>query len=496
MKRIFATILCLCLLAGLGTVFASAEISDHILDDTWKDLKLETLVRTTVEGTNAYYDCDWANNENYLTSDEEEEGYAITSLRGAAISPDGKYLFAGYLNGGTVLADDGKASSATYMIDPTNGGKTLATYYRRDANNYLYYTKGLSVDDRGYLYVGLAFSDNYNLVNLDIVKVDYENYTMTAVNKEPIEVCKTGTPGDSSGTSMGINGVQVVKVGESYYLYVVVNYGIDRLYKYDVTNPENPTLVSTYGSDQGYLELSTATVTSNLNNTISVDDANYLACASDGTVYLASKIKNGAQKFALIKISADGQMQSAIEMEDAFAVALYEEYAVVTAKTPAADEYAAVVINVETNQEVAKIMVPEDEDTVQIVYAAIQNDILYLVEQGDTGISSAFYAVGLTNNGAAAVKAMMTPTADADPDGDKETTADPDGQTTADPDGQTTADPDGQTTADPDGQTTAGPAATTASTEEPGGCGSMVAVSAICLPVIALAALTLRKKED
>lgn len=59
LKKLTSALLCLCLLAGLGAIFVSAEISDRVLDESWNDLKLSVLLDITVDGANAYYNCDY-----------------------------------------------------------------------------------------------------------------------------------------------------------------------------------------------------------------------------------------------------------------------------------------------------------------------------------------------------------------------------------------------------------------------------------------------------
>ncbi len=502
LKKLTSALLCLCLLAGLGAIFVSAEISDRVLDESWNDLKLSVLLDITVDGANAYYNCDYyPDNDNYLTDDIE--GFAFVNWRGVAISPDGKYAFAGFLNGGSI--NPGGSSSATYMIKLADGGETVDTYAREDRNGDYYYQKGLAVDDRGYLYVGLAFAQNYNIVNLDIVEVDYENQKMKAVNEEPIEVCSMGTPGDSDGTKMGVNGVHVVKVGNNYFLYVAVNYEVDRLYKYDVTDPKNPTLVSTFGSN-GYLDFqdSAATVTTDKGNNVTVKEANYMDCTADGTVYLAAELNGGDLSYGLVKISPDGQMLNTIEMESAYAVAVYEEYAVITAKKPGNTGYCATVMNVEEGTKLATIAAPDECN--QFVYATIQNNILYLVDQGTVSESEAvdayLYAVGLTTKAAEEVVKMRTPTQDPSEittdDGANETTDD----VTKENDVTTVSDTKADTTDKVDcsdavttSATTKSDSTTTATSSSKSGCGSIVAASAIFVPVL-MAGMMLRKKKD
>ena len=49
LKKLTSALLCLCLLAGLGAIFVSAEISDRVLDESWNDLKLSVLLDITVQ---------------------------------------------------------------------------------------------------------------------------------------------------------------------------------------------------------------------------------------------------------------------------------------------------------------------------------------------------------------------------------------------------------------------------------------------------------------
>ena len=53
----------------------------------------------------------------------------------------------------------------------------------------------------------------------------------------------------------GINGVEVAKIGDKYYCYVMTNYAYDALYCFDVTNPSKPVLNTDFGTN-GYINFS------------------------------------------------------------------------------------------------------------------------------------------------------------------------------------------------------------------------------------------------
>jgi hypothetical protein len=68
--------------------------------------------------------------------------------------------------------------------------------------------KGLAVDDRGYLYVGLAYYPNNGSVDFAVVSYN-DKGEMTEISYT--NLMTSGTPGASSSPKMGVNGVAVCR---------------------------------------------------------------------------------------------------------------------------------------------------------------------------------------------------------------------------------------------------------------------------------------------
>ena len=367
-------------------------LSGTITENTWKEMTFQPVIELYDRDIMSSYDANMIEGSN-----------AYVNLRGCTFSPDGKYAFCGFLNGGL---------PAMYMIKINGGGEVVDTYTHADelGNSYI---KGIASDDRGYIYAALAYSENYNTADFSVIKVDYEEESMTEIGYHNIYL--NGTPGNTSGQHVGVNGADIVKVGDNYYLYIVVNYDVDRLYKFDVTDPENPVLIKDFGNENdGYLDFLKAgtTTVSTDGNTVSVKEGYYLDCASDGTIYLGASITGGSKDYALVKIDPNGNLSTAIELDDAYAVAIYEEFAVVTAKKPEESNICATVINHE-EERIIKVIDALDYGY-QYTYACVQNGILFISNQSQAGGASGLeqiLAAPLTTSGEEYLKNLMGKTA-------------------------------------------------------------------------------------
>ena len=103
--------------------------------------------------------------------------------------------------------------------------------------------KGVATDDRGNVFVGIAHAPSESIVTIAVVSAEGKRQSSANINEDG---------------EFGVNGVVVYKKGNSYLLYVVTNYGPNRIYAYDVTAAANPTFDKSFGVD-GVVNLKTLT---------------------------------------------------------------------------------------------------------------------------------------------------------------------------------------------------------------------------------------------
>ena len=191
-------------------------------------------------------------------------------MRGFTASPDGKYVYGGFLQGGR------------YVVRFNVSDNSQAGSYKPESSDNELYCKGLAVDDRGYLYVGITHNGQGDI-------------TVAAVDKDMKEVGKLV---EDLGSKTGINGVAVQKIGEKYYLYAVTAYNVDGVRRYDVTDPTKITLDTSFANN-GVMDYSAVTG--------GAGDPSYIAVDTDGYIYL-TYLKTGSGKGSHVgKISADGK---------------------------------------------------------------------------------------------------------------------------------------------------------------------------------------------
>lgn len=479
MKRIFSVLLAAILLVSALCVGVNAASADE-----WKDLDF-TLIAQIQDGS-------------IYSADMETFPEGRYCMRGFAVSPDGRYLFCGMLNP--------NASSAVEMIDTTTG-KPAGTYSYMQENDIKSYPKGLDCDDRGYLYAGLAYSPNYGTANfavIDYSQKDSEGHLKAVSMTKILEV---STPGDKNGTKVGINGVAVEQVLGSYYLYVVVNYDVDYLYRYDVNDPTHPILDTTFGKE-GRIDLHDDAYSINGDP---ITEGNYLDVDEDGTIYLGYTSKNGA---GMMVLNENGtSVLGSVSQTRGYGVAIYEDYVLCSTQTTGkVCVYNKMSLELLTTLDIASAItlpVPESFNKVydlgvsSICNIKVANGVLYFADQGSNTVPDQVFATALTAEGKAEVKKasdvlaallhveVTEPSTTAAP----VTTAPADG-TTAAPADETTAAPSGETTSAPAGENTSAEA-TTAGTEHIGkGCGSAVAALPVCAAALALCLAARKKKED
>lgn len=215
----------------------------------------------------------------------------INQLRAFAVDPNGKYFYGGFLNGGTPTvfqfkAEDGKAGTS-YTFAEDNGA----------------YIKALGADDRGYVYMGIANKANNGAVYFAICE---EN------GLKEIKWVKIDIEG-----KIGVNGTYVLKDGSKYYLYLVTNYDTDRIYRYDVTDVNNPTLDTSFGTNAGYSDLTAFKIT----------DANNVSVGPDGSIYIAANTGAGSKGDSMIKLDAKAtKVLATASVKEAYGSCIVGEY--------------------------------------------------------------------------------------------------------------------------------------------------------------------------
>lgn len=283
--------------------------------------------------------------ELYTYTESELSTY---QMRGFAASPDGKYLFGGFL----------QSNRCVWKFAAEDGG-SIESY--KDAEPG--YAKGLAVDDRGYLYCGMANDANNGLVRFTIV--DYA--TMSEVALEEIEI----------EGKVGVNGTAVAKVGDKYYLYLVTNYGPNYIICYDVTDPTKPVVNTGFG-DNGRADIKAL-----LSNTDA--EGNYIAVDSDGYVYLTAKSGSGKKGDTVYKISPDGKMLDKIHnVVEAYGICVYDEYVLVTSYNSA--DSCVFVLNKSDLSDVCQIGKIDNNTDLYYTGIALVNNTIYIADQNyDSG---------------------------------------------------------------------------------------------------------------
>ncbi len=403
----------------------------------------------------------------YIEESDELLLVGQNSMRGFAMSPDGRFAFCGYLN---------PNSAAGVNVIDLETALAVDSWQHVQADGGLSYPKGLAVDDRGYLYVGAAYYPNYGVVDYAIVAYN-DKGELSEVGF--YNAVTEGTAGDKSGTKMGVNGVDVAKIGDKYYLYMIINYDLHRLYRIDVTDVKAPALDTTFGTN-GYVDL-TAVHT--------MSDAYYLDVESDGTIYLGAK---GSEGKGLFILSADGNtILNYAACTNAYAAAATDDYILVTASS----KPCVYVLDKVTLQTVATI--DGGSDVNSFVYVTVIDDVMYVADQGADAGYNRIMVAPLNSAGKAIIDGRLAAYAASieTTTAEDTTTAAP----TTTPVETTTAEPvtTPEETTTPAPTTTPTPVTTTtASTDDDnGGCGSVVALGLMAC-MIPAAVVICRKKRD
>ena len=487
MKRniriLVCALLCAATLFSLAAVGASA-ISADVDASSWEGLELQALYVQT--GTDIYSDL----NKDYFEYWWEDEvpemdnwlQAGTINMRGFGMSPDGRYLYMGHLNGGTGVRG--------VVVYDTEKCMVTDLYYHYDGENGLdgspfSYAKGIDADDRGYVYVGFAFSKNYNVINLGIAQ-QMEDGTLEEVALEA--AYSFGEAGDEGGIHVGVNGVAVSKVGDKYYCYIMVNYDYDALYCYDVTDPTSPKLNKNFG-DKGVI------IFSDSSNTVAgsgftLNEGQYLDVDDDGTIWLVVNSKEGTD--GIMKIAPDGSAcADVIEMKGIYSVEHEGGFLLCGLK----DGSAVVVLDDSSYETVATIPLVEDYGD-RVTRMLVVNDVLFVADAGnDTNLFNAVQAAPLSAAGQEFFDKLVANLSQSGSDTDEETTEAPtDAVVTDEVTDEVTDAPadDGDATEAPtDAPATEAPTETEAPDE---GCGATMAFGAVAV-LTAAAAFVARKKD-
>jgi hypothetical protein len=219
---------------------------------------------------------------------------SLSSMRPCAASSDGKTVYVGFIKSGDPLA------RGIGAISVDDGSKTEWIYNP----GYTSYTKGVAADDRGYVYVGIAQNPSENYVIIDILSKDGK---------------KAGSLQIDEAGEFGVNGLTVEKIGNAYTLYIITNYGPNRVYSYDVTDVTSPKL-NTGFSTNGYAPLKALS-----NNTAC--EANYLKADGNGNLYITANLGGGSKGDSILKLSSNGtKLEKLFEVKEAYGIDLAEGY--------------------------------------------------------------------------------------------------------------------------------------------------------------------------
>ena len=289
---------------------------------------------------------------------EENSGF---QMRGFTASPDGKYLFGGFLQNYRHVT----------MVDVAKGervGEYLPEIENDDgvtANSN--YPKGIAVDCRGYLFVGITH---------DVPASPY--ISLACVNPTPDAdgyLQEVSHITENLGADhTGINGVAAQKIGDKILVYVATCYDKDTIRCYDVTDVENMHLYSEFGVDGvvDYNEL-----------TGSQKDPGYLTVDVDGYIYLCylAAGASGSKGSHVMKISADGKnVIEQAEVSEAYGICTAGDYVFVS--TYGSD---IVVLNKSDLSKVAEFEVADIIGTISGCYYA--GDCLWIGTHGDGNTS-------------------------------------------------------------------------------------------------------------
>ncbi|MDD2959123.1 MAG: hypothetical protein PHE06_14155 [Lachnospiraceae bacterium] len=225
------------------------------------------------------------------------------SLRSMAASKDGTAIYTGHI---------GLGANGVRKFDVSTG-ELLWSYHDAIAagniDTYHEYPKGIAVDDRGYAYAMITYNDK---TGADLAILNDEDGSEVSL-----------TFMDFGQIDSGANGIAVRKDGDKYYAYFISNYGPNRIYCYDVTDPTTPVLNTDFGVD-GFVNLAHKTE-------VEGADANYIVIADNGDMYVTIKLADGSKADAIAKLSSDGKtFEKVIDCAEAYGISIADGYILVS----------------------------------------------------------------------------------------------------------------------------------------------------------------------
>lgn len=299
------------------------------------------------------------NFSNLTFSDYKIFDSPMKSLRGMAASQDGAFLYTGHIQLGT---------TGVRKID-VETGDILWAYHDATLTPgqtiYKEYPKGIAVDGRGYVYAMIS-SNKLTGSTLAILN-DADG---TAVSETFV---------DFGVLDSGANGIAVRQDGDRFYAYFISNYGPNRIYCYDVTDPAAPAPHTGFGVD-GVINLAQRTG-------VESADANYLAIADNGDIYVTIKLANGAKADAVGRFSSDGKtFEKVIDCEEAYGIAIAEGYLFVSTYQ---GEASAVKVYRLSDHSLAATLADEVEGHSHYSQVVVCGNRIYIADQAyQTGESS------------------------------------------------------------------------------------------------------------
>lgn len=276
-------------------------------------------------------------------------------MRGFTASPDGQYVYGGFLQGGRYVVRFNTS-------DNSQAGNYKPAY---TTDNELY-CKGLAVDDRGILFIGVTHSG-------------HSDVGVVAVGADMKEI---GRKVDDLGKpNVGINGVAVQKILGKYKLFAVTAYDVDSVRCYDVTDPENITLDTNFGVN-GVMDCKSITGAD--------EDPSYIAVDENGYIYLTClKSSSGYKKGSHVaKISWDGMtLIKEVEVPYAYGICEAGDYVFVATYNKA--NSCVAVLNKEDLSSVATLKYANQAtDLSDIAYGG---DTLFVGDHGNGGSNGGAY---------------------------------------------------------------------------------------------------------
>ena len=217
-----------------------------------------------------------------------------TSLRGFTASMDGAYLYGGFIKG---------APRGVYKIDAQTGEDIW--YYQDKGYSQPGFCKGVAVDDRGYVYVGVTLWEQEGEVQLAIL----DDETGEELSLTPI----------SAIGKVGTNGAAIRKEGDKSLLYLITNYHANAVHCYDVTDVSAPVLYPDFGV-AGVMDIPSLTKSDSAEGTA-------LVFAEDGSFYMTANLGSGNKGDSVLQISKDGKkILQQTTLNEVYGLDLYGSY--------------------------------------------------------------------------------------------------------------------------------------------------------------------------